>query len=72
MKNPISSFDLTGFIASTRLFGDHNKHKNLSMDMLTDPINNEIQFVVKENYQKVFSTVDLKEAIEMYNYLLNV
>jgi hypothetical protein len=61
---------LAGFEAKSRLFGQHGKGVNLSIDMLSDPIHKTMYFILNDHGTERYKGPDLKDAVSIYNAIL--
>lgn len=61
---------LNGFEAKTRLFGQHGRGINISIDMYSDPINKAVWFSFKTGRTEIYTGPSLSEAIEYYNNVI--
>ena len=58
---------LNGFNSKTRIFGQHGRGINISIDMYADPLNKAVWFSYNQNNTTMYIGPSLSEAIGFYN-----
>jgi hypothetical protein len=61
---------LEGFEAKTRIFGQHGRGINISIDMHTDPTNKAVWFTFNDSRCQMYAGPSLEEAISYYNSVI--
>ena len=68
MKHTITKTEID-FDSKTRLAADHGKNVNKTLDMMVNPANKRIWFVITDHKAQIFSGPSIDDAIECYNNL---